>query len=322
MTEHTQKTIAENVFLDRYIRQRFNPRYIDPEHHSHHFRAGFGVLLRRSRTTLNISQAAAAELAGVSMTQYRKYEAGRDNMRLSTLFCYLSNTGIPIEFLLLPHLGAQSHCRMINARYLRLQSYIVRCSAREFDNFVGLVAMLLIGKKSIIRGTQHELGKQPAEQFSLDSLPSILATLRRMRELCKLSRREFAELLGIAPSTLTAFERGNDIGNLPLCLVHRFWMASGLSPLILVHGSSVFDHYRARHKRLTQLHDLIADESEELLGHLEVIFKNIHSIHSSPQISRVLSLSGTGKKPAGTLYPVNQASHYIPTMSDAERMTM
>ncbi len=322
MIEHTYKTTAENVFLDRYIRRHFNPRYIDPEHHRHHFRAGFGVLLRRSRTTLNISQSAAAELAGVSMTQYRKYESGRDNMRLSTLFCYLTNSGIPIEYLLLPHLGARSDCRMINVKYLRLQSYIVRCSASEFDNFVGLVAMLLEGKRSILQRIPQVPCEHSADRFPQRALPSVLSALRRMRELCQLSRTKLSELLGIAPSTLTAFERSNDIGNLPVCLIHRFWMASGLSPLVLVHGTPVFDHYRVCHKRLTQLHDLIWDGSEELLGYLEVIFKNIHSIHSSPRISRVQPLSGTEKRRARTLYSVAQASRHIPTINDADRMTM
>lgn len=287
--------------LAEVIRNSFRPRRLDFNKLEANDTNRIGVNLRRSRTTLQLSQAAMAEMIGVSRTQYRNLEEGRHHLRLQQTAQYMVSTGIPLHYLF------QGSCYdplfaglVINHDWLPLQSFVGRCSDALFEALVTLVAGQLPGPPPKAPVFVYTWPEDAVMNRELEVYYRIIGEgIYQLRQIVEISQDDLGELLGITGPTLAAYERNRvaEPRGYAAHMAMRLWAATGINPLWITCGS----HFHARrclqHLRMEYLRNLLQGQSDSLLLRLQASVSLLpgYALTSSRTASHCTSYSPAAK---------------------------
>lgn len=205
-----------------------------------------GQNLRIVRNQLGKTQADAARLAGVSLSQYRRYEEYRDLPTLSSALNWSIETGMPTHWLF-TGTGYDAFVDVdIKPAWIPIMHFINRAPSAALASFQSAVEGLT-GKemraplKSYTDPCLHECRRNIHEDY----FPAMSERLRAFRQSTALSQDAIAAALGVSTAAYKRYEVPGRINRFGINLIMRFWVATKISPLELTSHSRVYA-YRQR----------------------------------------------------------------------------
>lgn len=221
---------------------------IDFGHYEHDIGQHIGHNLQSVRRLLKLSQADIATLLGVSLSQYKKYEQGKDHLKIhlaarwsvltgSNLYCLLLGSDYQQ---LLPQLSGYAALKPLNLLLSRLDK-------PSFASFLQLITPASLTVPFWHDPDEPEGFQWPRLMQQLEShyYVQIARNLRCWRQSKPLTQEEVAEQLGITPATYACYEREHDINRFSLLMAPRFSLAFGCNTWFLGQGTD-YAWYRVR----------------------------------------------------------------------------
>ncbi len=208
------------------------------------------------RRLLTISQQELACLLGVSLSQYKKYEQGKDHLKIHLAGRWSVLTGSNLYCLLL---GSKYHELLPQLSYVDdLKPLNLLISRLDLPSFRSYLQLILPEGQAL--PYWHEPAPDPEfswtrlmQQLDGDYYVHIARNLRAWRQQQHLTQEEVAEYLGITSATYACYERENDINRFSLLMAPRFSLAFGSNTWFLGQGT-YYAWYRVRQEiRFQQL---------------------------------------------------------------------
>lgn len=249
----------------------------------------YGSNLKRCRLALSWSQERLATEIGISLSQYRKYENGRDYARMGTTARYMMRTGVPFQYFFLG--GGYDYLfssLTIRADLLHLQIFVGQSSDVEFNHFVNLLSEMLevpLPPPLTTDGLRWPDKNEVAAE--IDGYYAMVADgLRSFRDVVQIPQDVVADLLGIATSTMGNYERASNEPHFNVIMALRLWAATGVNPLWLTYGSHFFNMRMLQHKRMEYLCQMLHDLPVPALPHMTQAVIALGTLRSDVRSSR------------------------------------
>lgn len=250
--------MPENTLIpvSAHIQAEFRPQHIDFVSTEQGLDALYAANLRQCRLAMDVGQGQLAHDLGISLSQYRRYENGRDYMRMGTTARYMVHTGIPFQYFFLggPYDYLFSSLT-IRLDLLRVQMFVGQHNDHVFKALVTLLSELLdtelpplVGEDGLYWPTPEEVAAELPGYYVMVS-----NGLRHFREVLSLSQEDLADLLRVAPSTLGSYEKATNEPHFNVIMALRLWAATGVNPIWLTYGSHFFNMRRLQHRRMEHL---------------------------------------------------------------------
>lgn len=215
-----------------------------------------GQNLRSVRSHLGLGQRVLSERMQVSLSQYRKYEAGQDLPRLHSALLWSIETGLP------------THWLFYGSRYqqwLRLPFRPAWIPVLYFVNRAPSWALQAL--HSVLNGLLGETENEANPLVSIAQMRSSLGgqllrdpyyravseKLRDFRQQLGMSQEEVARLMGVSQAAYRKYETPELCPRYSVNMIMRFWMATGTSPLALSTETPVYQYREAQNANLKAL---------------------------------------------------------------------
>lgn len=234
----------------------YSPNFLDYDALEVSEKENVGMNLRRCRSLLKISREKAAVKLGMSSSQYRKYEEGRDWMRMHTAMRFMMEFGIPFTWLFAGGVyGEWCPSREEIKRWLSIQVLVGCCNDQEFNTFIALLRDRVTGVKNV--QSYHAIEAWPSNEDVLSEESQyydfVADGLKRFRHEYGLSRHQMAELLGVDCRTQLGYEEKGNQTCFSMLMAMRFWAATGMPPLYLIKGTALYRRRVLQHERMDWL---------------------------------------------------------------------
>ncbi|TDO96712.1 helix-turn-helix transcriptional regulator [Marinomonas balearica] len=238
----------------------------------------FASNLRSCRQSLRLTREKMASELGVSIHQYRKYEEGKDWMRMHAAMRLTLIYGIPFTALFTG--GCYSDlCPPANTlrKWLDIQIYSSRSQSAEFAMFISLLNQ----KYSDNPIEYEEIDSWPTDSQIWQELPyyySIVGQgLKHFRSENKISQQELSELLGVEYRTIGRYENDKQ-SNFSVIMALRFLAGCGVSPLQLIQNSKLYQRRVLQSERINRLQiwmKTLSDNKQYNVSRIAKILSNI-----------------------------------------------
>lgn len=206
--------------------------------------------LRRVRIQLGVGQTAMAAMVHQSYSQYRRYEAAVDLPKLHTAIRWSLETGIPTQCLFLgsryqPYLDF--HVQHEWGLLLYFLNRAPDCSLKAFQVLLeGLNGHPLKGTFCTHTSSLNDCLDQIGEGY----YRVIAERLRAFRHQHNLTQEQVASSIGLSVLTYRGYESPDKQVQFSANMIMRFWVATGVNPLMLTQDSAIHQY------RQTQKHNL------------------------------------------------------------------
>lgn len=215
-----------------------------------------GQNLRSVRSHLGLGQRGLSERMQVSLSQYRKYEAGQDLPRLHSALLWSIETGLP------------THWLFYGSRYQQWLQLPFRPAWTPVLYFVNRAQpWALEALQSVLKGLLDESDDDAEALVSVTQLRSSLSgqllrdpyyravseKLRDFRLQRGLSQEEAARLMGVSQAAYRKYETPELCPHYSVNMIMRFWMATGTSPLALSTETPVYRYRELQNANLKVL---------------------------------------------------------------------
>lgn len=236
-----------------------------------------GQNLRVVRTQLGISQSELACLIGVSRSQYRRYEEGRDLPRLHTAILWSVETGIPTHWLFTGTghhnwVDVPWHPSWVAVLYFvnKAPGYALRSLQAALE---GLAGSASTGTLAHYRNPGIDECRSCIDDRYYQAISK---HLRRFRQEHSLSQDTMAHHLGISTAAYKRYEAFGTSIHFSILLIMRFWSASGISPMTLTRNTPVFQYRQQQNDNfailLPLLNKLSVDQLESVKPLLDTLW--------------------------------------------------
>ncbi|WP_157954368.1 helix-turn-helix domain-containing protein [Saccharospirillum mangrovi] len=208
-----------------------------------------GQNLRSVRSHLGLGQRGLSERMQISLSQYRKYEAGRDLPRLHSALLWSLETGLP------------THWLFYGTRYQQWLQLPFKPAWVPVLYFVNRAPdWALEALHSVLRGLLRDYSTETNPFVSVAELRSSLSAgllrdpyyrsvsekLRDFRLQREVSQEEVARLMGVSLAAYKKYETPELCPHYSVNMIMRFWMATGTSPLSLSKETPVYLYRQAQ----------------------------------------------------------------------------
>lgn len=239
-----------------------------------------GQNMRVVRSHLGQSQQHLAQRIGVSLSQYRKYEGGKDLPRLHSALLWSIETGVPTHWLF-HDTGYQRWLNVpFNQHWVPIFHFINRASPWALQAFQSV----LTGMLGCYGETHQLISLQKARQALSGDLirdhyyHAVSEKLRQYRQNIGLSQDAAAQIMDISTEAYRRYETPNRCTHFSINLVMRFWVATGTNPVELSSETLVFqyrekqrDNFRIILPLLEQLDSAQLNQLSSLMEVLEAL---------------------------------------------------
>lgn len=220
------------------------PRYFDFHRLEEGIREQLGFNLHEVRTAQGLTQSQAARAMGMSLSQWKKYELGREVMKIDTAvsWCLLSGTALKRLFAGTAYdTGAMRSDEQII--FDRLSLPISAMTLEQYRHLVTAIeAIFSLPPSVLFVPTQDEQRYSVSfdnsgmrkEYFAL-----IASWLHTYRQSVHLSQGQFCEVLGISQSAYQKYESGHTPTRFSIVFGARFALAARCNPQCVVRTSRI-----------------------------------------------------------------------------------
>ncbi len=206
-------------------------------------RARIGINLMNLRYRLGLKQGKAADLMGLSRTQWRKYEAGIETLRTDTAMSWCLLTGVSFYRLFCGTVVEKNHSHIRLLPNFDELSPLISPEAGSVDSQpqTGIDQQILPCDPDKTGQMRDELRREGAR---------ILGTsLRAVRHQSNFTQEHFADALGVSLSAYQNYEKHQKPSRFSLVFAGRLLHLTSLSPCDLFRSSKFHEVYSAREKQ-------------------------------------------------------------------------
>lgn len=218
-----------------------------------------GQNLRIVRRQLGKSRDELAKMAGISLSQYRRYEECRDLPTLYSALNWSVGTGVPTHWLF-TDTGYNDFVDVeIQSAWIPIIHFANWASDSALSAFQTAVEGLVGGEKR----ERLESYKAPSledcrQNIAGDYFTTLSEHLRNFRRMAAVSQDTMAYQLGISTAAYKRYEVPGRINRFGIHLIMRFWVATRISPLKLTCHSQVFAYRQQQNRNFAILLPLLA----------------------------------------------------------------
>lgn len=263
---------------------RQEPTRIDFSRYEDGIGEKIGANLRNYRQSFNYTQQQHADIMGVSLSQYRKYESGVDILRYHTSCRWTISTGASLYQLLLntPYEAILPEY-LTSWKLMPFSNLIGRLNDRAYLGLVSLVQSLQFTREIVI--PQHlesdlnsiDIQKTYQELETSTYLVTAL-NLRLFREMRGLSQEQMAELLGLNTNTYRNYENAKTAPKYSMLFGIRFFLVFNQHLLSLI-PNSLFSQYLSQYlRRLSYLAPTLHKINDDQYQQMQTLFAQIEAI--------------------------------------------
>lgn len=215
-----------------------------------------GQNLRSVRSHLGLGQSRLCDRMQVSLSQYRKYEAGQDLPRLHSALLWSLETGLP------------THWLFYGTRYQQWLQLPFKPAWTPVLYFMNRAPdWALEALHSVLRGLLRDYSEDSNPFTSVAELRSALSAgllrdpyyrsvselLRDFRVARGESQEEVARRMGVSLTAYRKYETPELCPHYSVNMIMRFWMATGTSPLSLSKATPVYLYRQAQNANFAVL---------------------------------------------------------------------
>ncbi len=207
-------------------------------------RARIGANLMNLRYRLGLKQGKAAELMGLSRTQWRKYEAGIETLRTDTAMSWCLLTGVSFYRLFCGTVLERNfpHIRFL-PNFDELSPWV-----NPVTDITGSWPQSGIGSLQV-SPDEPDKTRQMRDELRHDGARILGASLRAVRLQSHFTQEHFADVLGVSLSAYQNYEKHLKPSRFSLVLAGRLLHLTSLPPCDLFRSSQYHDAYCAREKQ-------------------------------------------------------------------------
>lgn len=247
-----------------------------------------GQNLRVVRSQLGLSQQLLAERIGVSLSQYRKYEAGKDLPRLHSALLWSIETGIPTHWLF----SATGYQRWLNVPFKPAWIPILSFANDAPDWALHSVHAALTGMLGCfddaepLQSLQWDRQQISRHIFQEDYYRAVSEKLRKFRVRLGMSQDDAARVMGISTEAYRKYETPTKCTHFSINLIMRFWVATGTNPIELSSETPVFKYRLKQRRNFGVLLPLLEQMNKEQLNQLNTLLEVVMNMQPPQNPSR------------------------------------
>jgi transcriptional regulator with XRE-family HTH domain len=248
--------------LDGDLEKHYRPKFVDFKEIDEAATQIQANNLISTRKALGLSQSAVANFINVSMSQYKKYECGSELMRIHIAQRWSLHFGIPF-FQLLKGSAYNPISYGVDNK-IPDEWYLANSLSDEyFIRFVNIMRMFSCPDEprltvaSIRQPISHRIRESALFELDNTMYISIAAGLRNFRRRFSITQELMSEYLGLPLSTYQQYETKNDRPRFSIAIAGRFYLSTGISPLVLLQGTKYIEVRRMQEERIELLWDAI-----------------------------------------------------------------
>lgn len=202
-------------------------------------RTRIGANLMNLRYRLKLKQGKAADLMGLSRTQWRKYEAGIETLRADTAMSWCLLTGVSFYRLF---------CGTIlekNLPYIRF--------LQNFDELSPLINLVdgVADRASQVLPLDPQVTAWMRDELREEGALILGTSLRAVRQQAGFTQEQFAAALGVSLSAYQNYEKHRQPSRFSLVFAARLLHLTDISPTEMFRTSRFHDIYCAREKQFS-----------------------------------------------------------------------
>lgn len=254
------------------IDSQFSPKHLDFEKIEKGVPDILAKNLASTRKSAGYSQSKMAEILGVSLTQYKKYEMGTEILKIHMAQKWALRFGKPFFYLLQNSnydLAPREAINEISFKW-NLANSLSDYYFMKLLDIVWLFSDTQPAEKPLIkRKITREMVKEAIDELDNSIYISIAKGVRAFRERFDISQDQMAELVGVSRSTYQQYEKETMSPRINLLIAGRFLLATGISPLVLLKGTKYSEVRYAQEERMALLWRAIETLTPEKTKELE-----------------------------------------------------
>jgi transcriptional regulator with XRE-family HTH domain len=212
--------------------------------------------LASTRKSAGYSQSKMAQILGVSLTQYKKYESGVEVLKIHMAQRWALRFGKPFFYLLQDSsysLAPQDTGTGLSFKWNLANSLSDSYFLKLLD-LVWLFSDQQPKEKPVIkRRITSEAVKEAFAELDNNTYITIARGIRGFRERFGISQDKMAELVDVSRSTYQQYEKENMQPRINILVAGRFLLATGISPLALLKGTKYAEVRYAQEERMALL---------------------------------------------------------------------
>lgn len=265
-----------------------NERHIDFCEYDQSARKHISVNLLHIRQSLNMSQESFAKFLGVSRSQYRKYEAGTEVIRLDIAQRITIKCGRPL-FLLLQNSKYEELLDLPkkNEVFDRIWFYGNSFTDCYFEKLCSILAVFL-------GNTHYTYSLQPSKLTANDFTAAMEENehhiytaigegIRAVRTHLHYSQEAIAELMGISVAAYQEYEKGTQRPRFNLLIPARWTISTSIHPFIPLAGTHMMKIRSMQNQRQIEINRIIKDiPSGRIKSSVPLVEGFFKSVKSNP----------------------------------------
>lgn len=215
-----------------------------------------GTNLRSVRSHLGLGQRDLSERMQVSLSQYRKYEAGRDLPRLHSALLWSIETGLPTHWLFY----GSRYQQWLQLPFRPAWTPVLYFANRAPDWALAALHSVLTGLLKVDSPDDNPFISVDQQRRALSAqlvrdpyYRAIAEKLRDFRMQHGLSQDGVARQMGISQAAYRKYETPELCPHYSVNLIMRFWMATGVSPLSLSTETPVYRYREVQNRNFAIL---------------------------------------------------------------------
>lgn len=262
-----QKVLAETKAV-------FTPRLIDFDPIEEEARKALADNLCLYRKSVNLPQARMARIFGVSLSQYKKYEAGEEIVRVDLAQKWSLRFNTPFFYLLEGSGYGKGLTSSDTDNRLNFIWYLANGLSDDYFSRLIDVLCTLTGKPRPAKALQaygitREHLRKVIEEIETRMYIAIACGMQAIRNWFGGSQQQFAELMGVSLPTYQQYEKPVMKPRFSIFIAARYGMGTGINPLIAVAGTEYAKVRFMQNERMALIREIVSDIPEDRLAQLK-----------------------------------------------------
>jgi transcriptional regulator with XRE-family HTH domain len=270
-TTHHYYTAVEKILAEN--KTRFTPKLVDFAPIEEEARKALAENLCVYRKSVNLPQARMAKIFGVSLSQYKKYEAGEEIVRVDLAQKWSLRFSSPFFYLLQGSGYGKGLTSSDTDNRLNFIWFLANSLTDEYFSKLIDVLCTLTGKPrpEALRpsGITRASLLRVIEEIENKMYIAIAYGMQAIRNWFGGSQEQFAELMGVSLSTYQQYEKPVMKPRFSIFIAARYGLGTGVNPLLAVAGTEYFKVRFMQNERMALIREMVADIEQERLMQLK-----------------------------------------------------
>ncbi|HEX5056271.1 MAG TPA: helix-turn-helix transcriptional regulator [Gammaproteobacteria bacterium] len=231
-----------------------------------------------SRKSVNLSQSSMARIFGISLSQYKKYESGREVLRIDLAQKWALRFSRPVFYLL----QGSGYGRYLagsdgDDRFEFIWFLANSLTDEYFSKLIDLLCLFTqkapFGKRPEPSGITHDMVKEVIDEIETKMYIAIAYGMQAVRKWFGYSQEQFAELMGISLSTYQQYEKPTMKPRFNIFFAARCVISMGINPLVTIAGTRFARIRHMQNARMALIREVVAGIGPEQLERLRPLIK-------------------------------------------------